>query len=95
MMTDPNAGGNPGQVRLRYKIIAYAAVWIIALLLTAPGMWPLAYLFPLGLIAVFDRHLANAGGWGIFVGCYVVYLIQVYLYFDPGVRRARLFSTRF
>jgi hypothetical protein len=55
--------------RFRYNITAYAAAWIIALLLTAPGMWPLAYMFPLGLVAVFDRHLANDGGWGVFIGC--------------------------
>jgi len=43
-------------VRLRYKIIAYVAAWIIALLLTAPGLWALAWMFPLGLVAVINRH---------------------------------------
>lgn len=68
-------------MRLRYKIVAYIAAWAIALLLTAPGMWPLAYMFPLGLIAVFDRHLANDGGWGVFIGLYVVYIVHGFLYF--------------
>ena len=68
-------------LRLLYKIIGYVAAWIVALLLTAPGMWPLAYMFPLGLIAVFDLHLANDGGWGIFIGCYVVYLVHGFFYF--------------
>lgn len=27
--------------RLRYKIIAYIAIWILALALTEPGLWPL------------------------------------------------------
>jgi hypothetical protein len=39
-------------VRLSYKIIAYVAIWIAALLLTAPGLWPLAWMFPLGLVAL-------------------------------------------
>lgn len=80
-MTDPNVGKNAGQVRLLYKIIAYAAAWIIALLLTAPGMWPLAYMFPLGLIAVFNRHLANDGGWGVLIGLYLVYIAHGFFYF--------------
>jgi hypothetical protein len=61
--------------------MAYVAAWIAALLLTAPGMWPLAYMFPLGLVAVIDRHLANDCGWGIFIGCYVVYFVHAFFYF--------------
>ena len=68
-------------IRLRYKIIAYVAVWVVAMLATAPGLWPLAYMFPLGLVAVFDRHLANDGGWGIFIGCYVAYIVHAFFYF--------------
>ena len=49
--------------------------------MTAPGNWPLAYMFPLGLIAVFDIHLANDGGWGVFFALYIVYLIHAYFYF--------------
>ena len=44
-------------------------------------MWPLAYMFPLGLIALFDRHLANDGGWGVLIGLYVVYIVHAYFYF--------------
>jgi hypothetical protein len=80
-MTDADIGQKSGQVRLLYKIVAYVATWIIALLLTAPGMWPLAYMFPLGSIAVFDRHLANDGGWGVFIGLYLVYIVHGYFYF--------------
>ena len=68
-------------IGLRYKIIAYVAIWAIALLATAPGLWALAWMFPLGLIAVFDRHLANDGGWGIFIACYVAYIVQAFFYF--------------
>src|SRR6266481_992249 len=77
----PGVGENRGRARLLLKIVAYFAAWIVALLLTAPGMWPLAYMFPLGLIAVFDRHLANDGGWGVFIGLYVVYIVHGFFYF--------------
>jgi hypothetical protein len=94
-MTDTDAGQKSGQIRLLYKIIAYGAAWIIALLLTAPGMWPLAYMFPLGLIAVFDRHLANDGGWGVFIGLYVVYIVHGFFYFrsKTTLRTAILFGV--
>lgn len=82
-MPEPNAEEfkktNP--VRLRYKIIAYVAAWIIALLLTAPGLWALAWMFPLGLVAVVDRHAANAGGWAVLIGGYAVYIVHGYFYF--------------
>jgi hypothetical protein len=80
-MTDPAEVRETNRVRLLYKIIAYAVIWIAALLLTAPGLWPLAYIFPLGLIAVIDRHLANDGGWSVLIGLYLVYLVHAYFYF--------------
>jgi hypothetical protein len=80
-MTSPVIGENRGRVRLIYKIAIYVAAWLFALLATAPGMWALAYLFPLGLVAVYDRHLANDGGWGVFIGCYVVYIVHGFFYF--------------
>jgi hypothetical protein len=80
-MTDIAGSERKSSVRLRYNLIPYVAIWIIALLLTAPGMWPLAYMFPLGLVAVFDRHLANDGGWGVMIGCYLVYVAHGFLYF--------------
>jgi hypothetical protein len=80
-MNEPVTAENRGRVRLLYKIIAYVAAWIAALLLTAIGSWPLAWMFPLGLVAVFDRHLANDGGWGVLIGCYVIYLVHGFFYF--------------
>src|SRR5262249_61892976 len=68
-------------VRLRYKILAYIATWTAALLLTAPGIWSLAFMFPLGLVAVIDRHLANDGGWGVLIGCYVLYIVHAFFFF--------------
>jgi hypothetical protein len=94
-MTSPTVGKNAGQVRLLYKTIAYVAIWILALLLTAPGLWPLAYMFPLGLIAVFDRHLANDGGWGVLIGLYLIYIVHGYFYFrsKTTVRTVILFGV--
>jgi hypothetical protein len=81
-MSEPGADEFPkSPVRLSYKIIAYVAIWIVALLLTAPGLWPLAWMFPLGLVAVIDRHTANAGGWAVLIGCYAVYLVHGFFYF--------------
>ena len=67
--------------RLRYKIIAYVAIWILALALTEPDLWPLAWMFPLGFVAVINRHAANSGGWGVLIGCYAVYFAHGYFYF--------------
>jgi hypothetical protein len=69
------------RVRLRYKILAYIATWTAALLLTGPGIWSLAFLFPLCLVAVIDRHLANDGGWGVLIGCYVFYIVHAFFFF--------------
>ena len=82
-MAEPAAAelAERNSIRLRYKIVAYIVAWIAALLLTAPGLWSLAWMFPLGLIAVFDRHLANDGGWGIFIACYVAYIAHAFFYF--------------
>jgi hypothetical protein len=43
-MSEPDAEdfGKGISVRLLYKIIGYVAIWIVALALTAPGLWALA-----------------------------------------------------
>ena len=51
---NPTEREKQNRFSLGYKIIAYVAAWAAALLATGPGMWPLAYMFPLGLVAVFD-----------------------------------------
>jgi len=90
-MSEPDAGefGKNNPIRPLYKIIAYAAIWIVALLLTAPGLWPLAWMFPLGLVAVIDRHTANAGGWAVLIGCYAVYLVHGFFISARRQRRER------
>ena len=79
-MTESGAG-EVRSIRLRYKIIAYVAAGLATWLAIGFGMWPLAYMFPLGLIAVFDRHLANDGGWGVLIGLYLVYIVHGFFYF--------------
>jgi hypothetical protein len=37
-------------------------------------------MFPLGVVAVIDRHTANAGGWGVLTGCYAIYLVQGFFF---------------
>ena len=81
-MSEPEAGeSGQNPIRLVYKIVAYAAIWIIALVATAPGLWPLAWMFPLGVVAVIDRHTANTGGWAVLIGCYAIYLVHGFVYF--------------
>jgi len=80
-MTEPLAGEKRDRIRTLYKILAYVAIWIAALLLTAPGLWPLAYMFPLGLAAVIDRHWANSlGRWGL-ITLYAIYIVHGFFYF--------------
>src|SRR6516165_8860868 len=86
MTESDNREPRQSPVWLRYKILAYIATWTAALFLTAPGMWSLAFLFPLGLVAVIDRHLANDGGWGVLIGCYVVYIVHAFLFFRSKTR---------
>jgi len=38
-------------------------------------------MFPLGLVAVVNRHAANAVGWGVLIGGYAVYIVHGYFYF--------------
>lgn len=80
-MTDPDSGRTAGQVGLLYKVIAYIAAAIGAWIAIGLGSWPLAYMFPLGLVAIFNRHLANDGGWGVFFGAWLVYVVHGYFYF--------------
>lgn len=80
-MTEPLTGESRGQIRTLYKVLAYVAIWIAALLLTAPGLWPLAYMFPLGIAAVIDRHWANSLGWWGFITLYAIYIVHGFFYF--------------
>src|SRR5215471_3536200 len=90
----PSTGTTSKQsVRLKYKIICYVVAWLAALFATNPngGLWALAWMFPLGLAAFIDRQWANSGGWGVFTGCIVVYLIHAWFYFRAQSLRTILF----
>jgi hypothetical protein len=90
----PGTGTTSKQtVRLRYKIICYAVVWLVALFATNPngGLWALAWMFPLGLAAFINPHWANSGGWGVFAACIAVYLIHAWFYFRSRTLRTTLF----
>jgi hypothetical protein len=80
-MNEPLAGENQGRVRLLVKIIAYLAACVATLFYLGFGSFPLIYMFPLGLVAIFDLHLANDGGWGVFFGAWLVYIAHAYFYF--------------
>ncbi|HST31203.1 MAG TPA: hypothetical protein VLK27_10245 [Chthoniobacterales bacterium] len=80
-MTDSGIGRKVDHVRLLFKIIAYVAAALGALFALGLGSWPLAYMFPLGLVAVFNRHLANDGGWGVLIGTWLVYVVHGFFYF--------------
>jgi hypothetical protein len=73
----------PNPIKLRSKWIAYLIAWILALFATNPdgSLWALSWMFPLGLVAVVNRHAANAGGWGVLIGGYLVYIFHAYFYF--------------
>jgi hypothetical protein len=80
-------------VQLRFKIICYVVAWFAALFATNPngGLWALAWMFPLGLAAFVDRHWANIGGWGVFIGCIAVYVIHAWFYFRSRTLHLTLF----
>jgi hypothetical protein len=85
-MAEPNHGGRvvgSNAVRQKYKIAAYVAAWILALVVTNPSgsLWTLAWMFPLGLVAILNLHLANDGGWGVLFACAAVYLVHAYFFF--------------
>ena len=77
-------------MRLKYKLLWYIAAWLLALFATNPDgeLWGLAWMFPLGLVAVFDVHLANDGGWGYFIGACLVYIAHGWFYFRSKQIRA-------
>jgi len=82
-------------VRLRYKIIAYIGAWILTFIATDPSasLWALAWMFPLGLAAVINRHAANAGGCGISFACIAVYAFPISFYWSKCYQSSCLQSS--
>lgn len=86
--------GGSNTIPQKYKIAAYVAAWIVALVVTNPSgsFWALAYMFPLGLVAILNLHMANDGGWGVLFACLGVYLVHAYFFFrSKNVRSTVIF----
>ena len=90
MTTHP---GTPS-FRRRDKILAYIAVWLVALFATDPSasLLPLVYMFPLGLAQLAYPPSLRDEGWGVFVVCYAVYLIHAVFFFRSRVRLSTYLS---
>ena len=85
-----DAPQNPNRVRVLYKVIAYVAVWALALVATNPSLsyWALAYLFPIGLVAFVTLRLGNDGGWGVLGFCVAIYVVHAIFYFRSQTVRS-------
>jgi hypothetical protein len=67
----------------RWKIAAYVAAWIGALVATDPtfGLVPLIYMFPLGLFAFFFPEHRQEGGWFVLISVLLLYVVHAFFYF--------------
>jgi hypothetical protein len=81
----------PKTVRLRDKISAYGAAWILAFFAIDPtlGFWSLVYMLPLGLFAFVAPEHRHDGGWTVLAAGWVIYLVHGFFYF----RSRRMRST--
>jgi hypothetical protein len=82
---------NPS-ITLRTKVIAYVAVWLLAFFAANPtgSLWPLAYLFPIGLLQVFYRPALRDGAWSTLILCFAVYLGHAFFYFRSRTKRSTI-----
>lgn len=82
--------GPPFPIRLSTKIIAYLAAWLVAFAATTPAikLWPLGWMFPLGLLSFFFPAALNTGGWTGLLACMGVYAVHAALYFRSRLRRS-------
>lgn len=67
----------------KWKIAAYVAAWIGALVATDPtfGLLPLIYMFPLGLFAFFFPEQRQEGGWFVLISVLLLYVVQAFFLF--------------
>ena len=77
-------------VRPRVKISAYLVAWLLALFATNPSgaLWSLAWMFPLGLVAVFYPPGLREQGWVGMLTCYAFYIIHGHFFFRTKTRRS-------
>ena len=73
--------GEAKSIRLPYKIVAYVVAAVATLFYMGPSSIALIHMFPLGLVAIFNIHLANDGGWGVLIGAWLIYIVHGFFYF--------------
>ncbi len=68
---------------VRYRIVAYVLAWAGALFATDPSfkLWPVVYMFPLGIYAFFVPAHREHSGWFVLGGVTAAYLVQAIVYF--------------
>ena len=81
---------SPARVSRRIKIAGYVGAWLIALVATNPtgNLWPLVYMFPLGLAGIFFPPGLRGEGWWLLLSCYLVYILHAHFFFRARQRRA-------
>jgi hypothetical protein len=79
-------------IRLRYKISAYCAAWILAFFATDPtlGLWSLVYMFPLGLFVFLPPGHRPDSGWTVLAAGWLIYLAHGFFYFRSRERRSAI-----
>ena len=79
-------------ITIRTRVSAYVAVWLLALLATNPtgSLWPLGYMFPMGLLQVFYPPALRDGGWSTLILCFAIYLEHAFFYFRSRTRRSTI-----
>jgi hypothetical protein len=67
----------------KWKIAAYVAAWIGALVATDPtfGLLPVIYMFPLGLFAFVPPEHRQVNGWFVIVSAVLLYVVHGFFYF--------------
>ncbi len=67
----------------KWKIAAYVAAWIGALVATDPtfAYWPLIYMFPLGLFAFVPPEHRQLNGWFVMIAGVLIYVLHAFFYF--------------
>ena len=80
----------PQRVSRRSKIAVYVGAWLIALIATNPtgSLWPLIYMFPLGLAGIFYPPGLRSEGWWLLFSCYLVYVLHAHFFFRARLVRA-------
>ncbi len=72
----------------RYKIALYVIAWAAALFATNPSgsLFPLIYMFPLGLFAFLFPRSTASDGWAVLIGVLALYVVHAVVYFRAQTR---------